>query len=104
MNFIRVTVSASLVLLLTLVAGCADNANSQSTRPEPPAKLTGPAAKEAELATVTLTPEAENRLGIALQTAAAGQSSDVRRFSGEVTAPLGNSFMVASPVSGVLQG
>src|SRR5262245_38009050 len=103
MNFIRASVSTVVVLLPALVSGCADNANSQAPKPQAPATLSRTAAKETELLTITLSPDAERRLGIALQAAAASESSDMRRFSGEVMAPLGSNFVVASPVSGMLR-
>src|SRR5262245_44171909 len=57
-------------------------AEAQSVKAEPPAKLEGRAVKEADLSTIVLTMEAENRIGIRLEEAKVRAGSEARRFSG----------------------
>jgi hypothetical protein len=107
MNAFRmVGITTVLMTVIASLSGCTDNAPSPSSQPaksEPPAKLDGHAVKEAELSTITLTTDAENRLGIRVEEAQMGGGAEPRRFSGEVTVPPGNSFVVSSPVAGILQ-
>ena len=110
MNAFRtVAFAAAMTAMAASFSACAQKAPSsvkaeaQSVKAEPPAKLEGHAVKEADLSTIVLTTEAENRLGIRLEEAKVRAGSEVRRFSGEVTVPPGNSFVVSSPVAGTLQ-
>ena len=89
--------------LFTLPACQADSAKSPAVKTEPPAKLSGTAVKEAELTSISLTEDAEKRLGIRIEEARAGRGSARRKFAGEVTAPLGSTVLVSSPVAGTLQ-
>ncbi|MGH9675055.1 MAG: efflux RND transporter periplasmic adaptor subunit [Bryobacteraceae bacterium] len=59
--------------------------------------------KEAELATVTLTPEAESRLGIRVVPVTSGRDNELRRFAADVMLPPGRSVAVAAPISGTLR-
>lgn len=105
MNAFRaLAIAAVLMTAIGSLSACTGSAPSpQPARSEPPAKLDGHAVKEAELSTITLTQEAENRLGIRAEEAQMGGGAEPRRFSAEVTAPLGNSFVVSSPVAGTVQ-
>jgi membrane fusion protein, heavy metal efflux system len=86
------------------MASCSGEApKSAAPKAEAPAKLSGTTVKEAELTSITLTEDAERRLGIRIEAARAGQGSAVRQFAGEVTAPVGSSVLVSSPVAGTLQ-
>ena len=79
------------------------------TRPasKPPAAApTPPAAvslKEAELLVITLTPEAEERLGIRLASAERRAVPLVRTYGGEVTVPAGHALTVPAPLSGTVK-
>jgi membrane fusion protein, heavy metal efflux system len=57
---------------------------------------------ESELATVTLTKEAETRLGIVTVAAELRRVQQHRTFGGEVIIPSGRSIMVSAPVSGIV--
>jgi membrane fusion protein, heavy metal efflux system len=59
--------------------------------------------KEASLTTVTLTPEAEKRLGIATAPVERKSFSDTRTIGGEVVTPAGQSTAITAPVAGTLQ-
>jgi len=93
----------ALTFLFTLTACQSDPAKSPAVKTDPPAKLAGAAVKEAELTSISLTEAAEKRLGIRIEEARAGRGSTVRQFAGEVTAPLGSTVLVSSPVAGTLQ-
>jgi membrane fusion protein, heavy metal efflux system len=104
MNAARaVAVGGGLMATVALFFGCAEEVPSQPAKSEAPAKLEGRAVKEADLNTIILTPEAEERLGIRIEAAIAASAPETRRLSGEVTAPPGKSFVVASSVAGTLQ-
>lgn len=57
---------------------------------------------ESELATITLTAEAEKRLGITTVAVQVAKVQQHRKFGGEVTIPPGRSLMLTAPVSGVV--
>ncbi|HEX4946165.1 MAG TPA: hypothetical protein VFZ34_05860, partial [Blastocatellia bacterium] len=89
------------LLALCWLTGCASSHAEQAKSP-PPAKVEH-AVKEADLATIKLTPEAEKRLGI---TTAAIELRDVPRtldISGEIVTPQGNTMTVTAPMTGTLQ-
>jgi RND family efflux transporter MFP subunit len=98
-----VPVYFAFAVLVVLPACQQDSSKSASPKAEAPAKLSGTVAKEAELTSITLTEDAERRLGIRIEEARAGRGSARREFAGEVTAPLGSSVLVSSPVAGTLQ-
>lgn len=77
-NAITCTVSATL---LTLLLSSTVNAAAPS-----PAKIDHP-AKESELATITLTPEAEHRLGLVVTTVERRELAQLRELAGEITVP-----------------
>lgn len=95
----------SLIGLLAAVilpyAGCQKPA-AKVAKPEPPAKVAH-TAKESDLNTIDLTPEAEERLGI--RTVAVERKAVRRRrtYGGEVVLPTGASITVAAPTGGTLQ-
>ena len=92
-------------LAVAMCAGCSGQEASRSEAPkaQAPAKLSGDAVKEAQLATITLTEDAEKRLGISLGEVRMGSGAEVRRFTGEVTKPVGSNVVVSSSVAGTLQ-
>lgn len=77
---------------------------SSATTPAkaPPAATVTP-VKEVDLATVKLTAEAFQRLGIKVEAAATKPVSRVRTYGAEVMAPLGRTILVAAPLSGTIQ-
>lgn len=96
------TLNLCLVIALSIwLSGCSSS-HAEQPKPTPPAKVEH-AVKEADLATIKLTPEAEKRLSI--ETAAI-EYRDVERTldaGGEVVAPEGQTMLVAAPLSGTLQ-
>ncbi len=68
-----------------------------------PAKVDG-APKEADLATVTLTPEAEARLAVALAPVERKSVPRTAMYAGEVTIPSGRLTAVTAPFVGTIQG
>ncbi len=78
-------------------------------RPQPAinAKAAAPAKvelvpHESELATITLTKEAEERLGITTVATEIRRVQQLRTFGGEVVIPSGRSIMVSAPVAGIV--
>ena len=57
---------------------------------------------ESDLATITLTKEAEGRLGIVTVAAELRRVQQHRTFGGEVIVPSGRSIMVSAPVAGIV--
>ena len=73
----------------------------------PVAKTAAPAkvaniAKEDQLNTIQLTPEAETRLGLILSPVELRQVERVRTYGGEIALPPGASIIVSAPVGGTL--
>lgn len=91
------------LVALVILAGCATPPPAASPKAEAPAKVTGPHPKETELAAVTLTPDAESRLGIRLAPVSVGQGSDIHRFAADVVLPPGRVLIVNAAVSGTLR-
>jgi RND family efflux transporter MFP subunit len=101
------TLSLSLSLTLTGTgcqqqAGNAAPAGKAGSAPAKPAKLEG-TPKEADLATVTLTPEAETRLGLATGPVEKKPVPKVAIYAGEVTVPPGRLIAVTSPFVGLVR-
>ena len=93
-----------LVCILTLTfsaAGCTREGSGPPGKGPPPAVVAKP-ANESELATITLTADAERRLG--LRTAPVQRKPMPRRrtLGGEVVFPPGRAITVSAPVSGTL--
>jgi RND family efflux transporter MFP subunit len=84
------------------IAGAGCNRSAPSTTHASPAKVQAP-VKEAELTTITLTPEAEKRLGIETAVIAMQNVARTRSLGGEVVVIPGASVKVAAPVAGTLQ-
>lgn len=90
----------ALAALAVAASGCSKKSVSKE-KPPPPAKVQN-AVKETDLTTITLTAEAESRLGI--ETAAVEQRSVESRqtFGGEVVSVSGRSVTVSTPLAGTL--
>lgn len=91
---------------LLLLTSCSPTpqAAASSSKADPPAKVGGALLKEGELASVTLTPEAEARLGVRFAPVTLASGAEIRKFNAEVVLPPGSSVIVAAPVSGTLLG
>lgn len=91
----------SSCVLLALAAGCSrEDAAAPAVKPAP-ATVQQPRT-EAELATVTLTAEAVQRLGLQTAEVKVERVSEVRTLGGEVVVPEGRTVAVAAPVAGTL--
>lgn len=88
-----------LALYALLLAGCGDKKPAAASAPA--AKVEGP-VKESELNAVTLTPEAETRVGIEVTAVERRQVADTKMIAGEVVVPPGMSLDVAAPVAGTI--
>lgn len=88
------THSHLLIFLSCLVIwGCSSNSEQSEQSAEVPAKIENP-AQEANLTTLTLTPEAEQRLGIETDLVRSEQLVEARTFAGEAVIPAGSSLTV----------
>jgi len=90
----------AVLIVSALTSGCGPQSSSKA-KPIAPAKVEL-VPHESDLATLTLTPEAENRLGITTVASEIHRMQQHRTFGGEVLIPSGRSIMVAAPVSGVV--
>ena len=90
-------VAAALVMALSACGGKDAPAKSPT-----PAAIANPVT-EASLTTLTLTPEAVQRLGIATATAAVESVARTRSVGGEIIAPPGGAIVVTAPAAGTLQ-
>lgn len=100
---LSVSVGATAIICLGL-AGCgapSSPAASASAKPAAPSKVTAP-TKEADLATVTLTPEAETRLGLGFADVERKRVPRTTTYGGVIEVPSGGQITVASPFNGVL--
>ncbi len=89
-------------LLAVLTQGCGPKSGSQTVAvAHPPAKLERP-SRESELARITLTEEAEKRLGVRTEAIARRKVERTRSFGGEVMAPPGWAVTVSAPLAGAL--
>jgi RND family efflux transporter MFP subunit len=96
------------ILCGCLLAAIAGAAGCQKTAAPPKAGATAPAnvpkvAKEDQLNTFELTPEAEERLGIVTNEAEIKPMTRMRMYGAEVTLPPGASLIVAAPLGGILK-
>lgn len=88
-----------LALSLAVLGACKPQA-----APAPAAKPASVVAKEGELLTVTLTAEAEQRLGIKISPVELKKVERIRSLGGEVQVPPGKSITVTAPLAGTLTG
>lgn len=77
-------------------------ASTPSEKP-PPAANVAKVVKEDDLNTVTLTAEAETRLGLKVAAVETKKTRRTRVYGGEVTVPVGRSIVVSAPLGGVLK-
>jgi len=93
----------SLLILLAFLVGiwsCARDTRPSSSA-APPAKVAN-GVKESELATVTLSPEAEQRLGIETAPVENRQVARTLRLGGEIIALPGRRIFITAPMAGVV--
>src|SRR5262245_28767001 len=92
---------SALILLTAIASGWNCASETKPSSAEPPAKVTN-GVKESELATVTLSPEAEQRLGIATVRVEHRKVARRLRLGGEIVAPPGRRIFVTAPMAGVV--
>jgi len=91
----------SLIVATTAICGCSRKTPPQQSPPAKPAIVQN-AVKEIDLTTVTLTPEAESRLGIEMTDVELRPVQRSRTFGGEVVPVSGRSVTVSAPMTGTL--
>lgn len=91
------------LMMGALLSGCgsAPSAPPKAETTAPPAKVDN-RVKESDLTRVTLSPEAEKRLGIEFATVAERTASDQIRIAGDVLAIPGKALIVTAPASGTV--
>ncbi|MCA9113797.1 MAG: efflux RND transporter periplasmic adaptor subunit [Planctomycetaceae bacterium] len=87
---------------LCCAIGCSESDSSHAAKPVAPAKVEKP-PDEADIATVTLTKDANRRLGITLGQVEKRAVPRQRLFGGIVEIPLGESIIVSAPLAGTLE-
>ncbi len=75
--------------------------STPATKPTSPAKVEL-VPHETDLATITITKDAEERLGISTVASELRRVQQHRTFGGEVIIPSGRSIMISSPVAGIV--
>ncbi len=102
---------ASIVLMLAVAAGVMAgawwlvNSKASETKVEKPAPAAtiNKVVKEEDLNTITLTEEAEKRLGLKVGAVETKAVRRVRVYGGEITIPVGRTILVAAPLGGSLR-
>ncbi|TWU04109.1 efflux RND transporter periplasmic adaptor subunit [Neorhodopirellula pilleata] len=96
----RILIFATFAISVGLLPGCqkADKSKSESVKPAKVEKL----PVETDLATITLTEDANRRLGIT--TAAVAEREVIRRrtLGGQAIVPIGKTIVVSSPLAGIV--
>ncbi|HEY7499263.1 MAG TPA: efflux RND transporter periplasmic adaptor subunit [Vicinamibacterales bacterium] len=90
-----------IVMISVALAACRGGGDKPAAS-VPPAKVDAP-VKEAALTTITLTPEAETRLGIKTATVDRRAIPRTRTVGGEIIAPAGAERTVTAPFAGTLE-
>jgi cobalt-zinc-cadmium efflux system membrane fusion protein len=91
-----------LVVFMLSVSACSPQRAAETQKPAPAAKVENP-VKEGDLATITLSPEAESRLGIRTAPVTYTGVTRARTYAGEVTLPPDSTILVSAPLAGTLQ-
>lgn len=91
----------ALGISLVGLTACSKPQAAETHKAVPPAKVEN-AVKETDLATLKLSPQAEQRLGITVAEAVVQPVAEVRNFAGEVVLPPDRTTSVAAPMGGTL--
>ena len=83
------------------LCGCS-NPQAAENHTDDPAAIIENSVKESELATVTLSLKAEERLGVNTEPVAIKSVAQTRTFAGEITLPPDRTISVTAPMSGTL--
>lgn len=92
---------SAILMGTTLLCGCARTSGQDTSKPAPPATVAN-RTSEANLAAITLSPEAESRLGIELATIEERPMSLTRSLGGDLVVPPGAAVKITAPVTGTL--
>ncbi len=95
-SFLKLTLALAASLA---VSGCGKPKGDQ--KPTPPAKVERP-AKEIDIGTITLTPEAETRLAVRTAPIERRKVARARTLGGQSVVPQGASAIISAPLSGAL--
>ena len=104
MTFGRTIIATAAIASSLQMAGCAPPGGSTAkaaTKATPPAKVEK-LPTEAELTTITLTADAESRLGVVVAPIEAKSVGQMRQYGGDITISPGRAVIVSSPVAGSL--
>ena len=95
-----VALICALAAMIVASSGCAAQ-KAESQKPVAPAKVEN-AVAQGDLATVTLSPEAESRLGIHTAPVEFTNVTQTRTLAGEVVLPPGATIIVSAPMAGTI--
>jgi cobalt-zinc-cadmium efflux system membrane fusion protein len=90
-----------IAFISTLLSGCSKPQAAESQKAAPAATVEN-AVKETELATVKLSPQAEQRLGVTIAPVIIERVARTRAFAGEITLPPDRTISVSAPAPGTL--
>ena len=96
----RLSLQLCIVGVALTSCGCKPTSTPAAKAPSPAKVEMVP--HESDLATVTLTKEAEERLGISTVATELSRVQQHRTFGGEVIVPSGRSIMISAPVAGIV--
>lgn len=94
-------VAASLLTFSIVLSNVGCGGKISAEQKTSPAKVENP-VKETDLSTVTLTPEAEERLKIQVATITAQSVRETREYNGEIVLPPDSLYNVTAPITGTL--
>lgn len=100
MRSLKLALLLPTLLILCWFTGCSSSA-AESAKQPPPATVEN-ARKETDLATIKLTPQAEQRLGIVTTQIEMRDVPRTLNLSGEVVTPQGQTMTVPAPMAGTL--
>ncbi|SMP41851.1 Multidrug resistance efflux pump [Neorhodopirellula lusitana] len=96
----RILIFATFAISVGLLPGCqkVDKSKSESVKPAKVEKL----PVETDLATITLTEDANRRLGITTAAIAKREVTRRRTLGGQAIVPIGKTIVVSSPLAGIV--
>lgn len=97
----QIALAVPLAALMLLGAGCTPDTPSTDHKATAPAKVEK-LPQETEIARITLTEQAEQRLGITLAEVTRENVQRRRTFGGELMIPVGKSTIVSAPLAGTI--
>jgi membrane fusion protein, heavy metal efflux system len=92
---------ARVFLLFVLALSACQESPAATGKPAPPAEVKN-AQPETALATIKLTPQAEQRLGLEYAVIARQPVRGTRKLAGQVVVPPGRSMIVSAPFAGIV--